>query len=77
MVNVMRESVKTGGETNVMRNERTGVPSEIRIWGEAIQAGKADPKRSPEEALADLEILEAMLKSGEQNGQQTFLRNSR
>jgi predicted dehydrogenase len=69
VVNVMRETVKVGNETNEVPNEKTGVPPEIRIWGEAIEGGKADPRQSPEEALADLELLEAMLRSGEQNGQ--------
>jgi predicted dehydrogenase len=69
VVNVMRETVKVGNETNEVPNEKTGVPPEVRIWGEAIEGGKADPRQSPEEALADLELLEAMLRSGEQNGQ--------
>jgi predicted dehydrogenase len=69
VVNVMRETVKVGNETNEVPNEKTGVPLEVRIWGEAIEGGKADPRQSPEEALADLELLEAMLRSGEQNGQ--------
>jgi predicted dehydrogenase len=69
VVNVMRETVKVGNETNEVPNEKTGVPPEVRIWGEAIQGGKADPRQFPEEALADLELLEAMLRSGEQNGQ--------
>jgi predicted dehydrogenase len=69
VVNVMRETVKVGNETNEVQNEKTGVPPEVRIWGEAIEAGKADPRQSPEEALADLELLESMLRSGDQNGQ--------
>jgi predicted dehydrogenase len=69
VVNVMRETVKIGGETKEVPNEKSGVPPEVRTWGEAIMAGQADPRQSPEEALADLELLEAMLKSGEQGGQ--------
>jgi predicted dehydrogenase len=69
VINIMRETVKVGNETNEVLNEKTGVPPEVRIWGEAIKGGKADPRQSPEEPLADLEELEAMLRSGEQNGQ--------
>lgn len=74
IVNVMRETVQVGDETRQVANERSGVPPEVRVWGEAIAAGKADPRQSPEEALADLELLEAMLRSGEQNGQAMSLR---
>jgi predicted dehydrogenase len=74
VVNVMRETVKVGDETKEVANEKTGVPPEVRLWGEAIMAGRADPRQSPEEALADLELLEAMLKSGEQNGQAVSLK---
>jgi len=49
-------------------DEGTGVAEESRAWSESILAGKADLKQSPEEALADLDILEAFLRSGEQNG---------
>ncbi len=70
----MREIVRIGDETEEVPNEKTGVPPEVRIWGEAIMAGKADPRQSPEEALADLDLLEAMLRSGEQNGQAMPLR---
>ncbi len=75
VVNVFRDKVKVGDETKDVANERTGVPPEVRTWGEAIMAGKADPRQYPEEALADLELLEAMLRSGEQNGQPISLRH--
>lgn len=45
-----------------------GVLEEVRAWGEALQAGKPNPAQSPEEAIADLELLEQMLTSGDQNG---------
>lgn len=38
-------------------NERTGVPPEIRAWGEALVAGRQNPEQTPEEALADLELV--------------------
>ena len=52
-----------------VEDEKTGVPPEVRAWGEALAAGKPDPRQSPEEALGDLELLEAMLRSGERDGE--------
>lgn len=46
----------------------SGVTVEVRVWAKGLVAGKPDPMQSPEEALADLEIIEAILKSGEQGG---------
>jgi len=51
------------------KDESNGVIQEILAWAQGIADGKPDPKQYPEEALADLEILEKMLKSGEANGQ--------
>ncbi|KAI4770120.1 NAD(P)-binding protein [Aureobasidium sp. EXF-3400] len=48
--------------------DKNGVRQELKAWGESISRGKADPMQSPEEALADLEVLEAMIKSGEADG---------
>ena len=55
-------------KTEEVRDERTGVPPEVRAWGEALAAGKVNERQAPEEALADLELIEAMLRSGEQGG---------
>jgi len=49
-------------------NEGFGVKQEVAAWAESLIAGKPNPRQSPEEALADLEILEKMLKSGEGHG---------
>ncbi|KAJ1326379.1 1,5-anhydro-D-fructose reductase (1,5-anhydro-D-mannitol-forming) [Microdochium nivale] len=46
----------------------TGVKEEVHAWAEALQAGRPNPAQSPEQAVADLEIFEKMLRSGEQNG---------
>lgn len=51
-----------------VEDERTGVPPEIRLWGQGLARGKPNARQSPEEALADLEIIEACLRSGEQDG---------
>ena len=45
-----------------------GVKQEVKAWAESLVAGKTDPGQAPEEALADLEILEKMLRSGEAHG---------
>ncbi|KAH6665925.1 oxidoreductase family, NAD-binding Rossmann fold protein [Halenospora varia] len=50
-------------------NERTGVPLVVRAWGEALAEGKVRPEQEPEPALADLELIELMLRSGELDGQ--------
>lgn len=50
-------------EKRVVQDERTGVPPEVRKWGEALAAGQRNEKQEPEEALADLELLENMLSS--------------
>jgi hypothetical protein len=41
----------------VIPNERTGVPPEIRAWGESLAAGRQNPEQRPEEGLADLELV--------------------
>lgn len=46
----------------------SGVTPEVKAWGEGLVAGKANPLQSPREALADLEVIEACLRSGEQGG---------
>lgn len=60
--------VTIGDKTEEIKDEATGVPPEVRAWGESIAAGKANERQSPEEALADLEIVEACLRSGEEGG---------
>jgi hypothetical protein len=49
-------------------NEGSGVKQEVAAWAESLVTGKPNPRQSYEEALADLEILEKMLKSGEGHG---------
>ncbi|CAF9938162.1 MAG: hypothetical protein ALECFALPRED_007562 [Alectoria fallacina] len=44
-------------------DEKTGLPPEVRKWGEALAAMKRNEKQILEEALVDLELLENMLKS--------------
>ena len=59
------------GEKTVKQFERTsGVADEVAAWAQSLVDGKPNPLQSPEEALADLEFLEKMFKSGDQNGAQ-------
>jgi predicted dehydrogenase len=67
-VSISGNKVTVDGKTEEVQDERTGVPPEVRAWGEALAAGKVNERQSPEEALADLELIEAMLRSGEQDG---------
>ncbi|KAL2051996.1 hypothetical protein ABVK25_007688 [Lepraria finkii] len=60
-----------GGE----RTERRGrvrpgsaVKVEVAAFAESIRTGKSDPRGTPEQALADLQVLQAMLESGEEAG---------
>jgi len=46
-----------------------GVKEEMAAFTAGIKQGKLDPRMTPEEALEDLKLLEAMLKSGEAGGQ--------
>ncbi|OCK82602.1 oxidoreductase-like protein family [Lepidopterella palustris CBS 459.81] len=62
-------------ETKEFPEEGNGVKEEVRAWGESLVAGKVNPRQAPEEALADLEVLEAMLRSGEQNGEPVDLKH--
>jgi predicted dehydrogenase len=63
-----RSLVTVNGKEEKVEDEKSGVPPEVRAWGEALSQGTANEAQSPEEALADLELIEAMLKSGEQGG---------
>lgn len=49
-------------------DEGMGVKQEVAAWARDIVQGQRDPRFSPEEALIDLKILEAMLRSGEHDG---------
>lgn len=59
------------GEEEVVEkpDDLGGVTQEVFAWAKSLVSGKQEPQQRPEEALADLEILEAMLKSGEAGGQ--------
>lgn len=60
-VSISRSTITTvfdGKEEKVdIQDEKSGVPPEVRKWGEALVAGERNEKQIPEEALADLEIV--------------------
>jgi predicted dehydrogenase len=68
VVSVSGSTVTVGDETKEIEDEKTGVPPEVRKWGEALTNGTQNERQLPEEALADLELLEKMLRSGETGG---------
>jgi predicted dehydrogenase len=50
------------------KEEGFGVKQEVAAWAKSIADGVPNAMQSPEQGLADLEILEGMLKSGENQG---------
>ena len=57
-------------ESKVFKDaNRTAILGEFTAFGKAVLEGKKDPNGDPEEALADLAVVEFMLKSGENGGQ--------
>lgn len=49
---------RNGSKTHIqVPNERTGVPPEIRAWGESLVTGTVNKEQEPEEGLADLELV--------------------
>ncbi|KAI2618151.1 oxidoreductase family protein [Hypoxylon sp. NC1633] len=46
----------------------SGVKEEVHAWAESILSGVPNPAQTPELALGDLELMEKMLTSGDQDG---------
>lgn len=46
----------------------SGVKEEVQAWAESILSGMPNPHQTPELALGDLELMEKMLTSGDQDG---------
>ena len=61
--------VKDGKEdVKEFPDDGNGVKPEIVAWAEGLENGKSNARQAPEEALKDLQLLEAILKSGEKGG---------
>ncbi|TVY36722.1 Uncharacterized protein LSUB1_G006087 [Lachnellula subtilissima] len=74
---IVREGEEKDGKFSEIdfkeRGQENGVKQEDAAWGEALAKGHTLPNQSPEEALADLEILEKILRSGEAQGKSETL----
>lgn len=46
----------------------SGVTEEVQAWGVAVSEGREDPLITPEVTLGDLELLEYMMRSADDNG---------
>lgn len=55
-------------ETQEFPDEGSGVKQEVKAWAEGLAAGKPNARQGAMEALEDLKILEAALRSGERGG---------
>lgn len=44
------------------------IQREIAVFAQSIKRGKVEPRGTPEEALEDLKIVQAILQSGEEGG---------
>ncbi|KAK7965235.1 hypothetical protein PG988_010239 [Apiospora saccharicola] len=67
-----------GTGADATREEKTfektnGVKEEVRAWAEGMASGTPNPQQAPEMALADLELLEMMLTSGDKDGERQKL----
>ncbi|KAK5119011.1 hypothetical protein LTR62_000222 [Meristemomyces frigidus] len=64
------------GEERVVEkgDEVGGVKQEVFAWAKGMVSGRQEERQRPEEGLADLEVLEAMLKSGKAGGQPVELK---
>ena len=69
------DDVTVNGVTHPVEFDGKGVSLEVAKFATAIANGRPIEKRqSPQEALADLEILEQMLQSGEKQGEPVTLK---
>jgi predicted dehydrogenase len=68
LVRVRAKGEEGEGKSEEAKDEFGGVKQEVFAWAKSIKEGKADAWQSPEEALGDLEVLEALIKSGERDG---------
>lgn len=76
-VSMGKVTVKKGGkvvEEKEFGDEGNGVRQEIKAWAEGLEKGGWTEAQGPEEALRDLEIIEAALKSGEEGGKRVDLK---
>jgi len=64
------DGVTVNGQDHSIEFDGKGVVPEVADFAAAVVHGRPVAKRqSPEEALADLEVLEQMLRSGDREGE--------
>ena len=67
------DDVTVNGVLNTIEFDGKGVAPEVAEFAVSIVNGKPASRQSPQEALADLEVLEQMLQSGEKDGEKIQL----
>lgn len=68
------DDVTVNGQDHPIEFDGRGVVPEVAEFASAVSNGRSVALRqSPEEALADLEVLEQMLRSGEKEGEKMML----
>ena len=60
-------------EEKEVKDEKSGVPPEVRKWGEALVTGTQNERQRPEEALADLELVRLLSTSSKPNDADYYL----
>ena len=65
---------KGEAKTEKVKDELGGVKSEVFAWARSLVKGEWDERQTAEEGLADLELLEAMVKSGEEDGRRVEMK---
>lgn len=74
-VSMNNDDVTVSGQTHTIEFDGKGVAPEVAEFATAIvNERQVEKRQSPEEALADLELLEQMLQSGEKQGERLQLR---
>jgi hypothetical protein len=73
VVTLVDDRLTVSGAATDIPFEGVGVKEEVKAFGASIVNGKLDERLQPEEALADLEILEMMIKSDERDGERKSL----
>ncbi|KAL4813261.1 hypothetical protein BDW67DRAFT_168519 [Aspergillus spinulosporus] len=68
VVSLVEDRLTVNGVATEIPFEGVGVKEEVKAFGESIVNGELNKKLVPDEALADLEVLEMMVKSGEDGG---------
>ncbi|KAL3478658.1 hypothetical protein BJX99DRAFT_256306 [Aspergillus californicus] len=65
VVTLVGDTLSVSGVATEIPFEGPGVKEEVKAFGASVANGKLDERLQPEEALADLEIIEEMIQSSE------------